>query len=220
MSVVDSLEQVKTWLEDVVCKDVRLKPMSIDGPQDEAFEYQLVKPTVHIMYLPPHEARPPGAVATIPAIVIQLVESRDDLKAQLRELKLRLSFSVFDPGTHGPDVMTPTEETSFDVVSPTSLELGPYRFGEAGTLQVNMDGWRDALSFMDRFLRDAESAGDIAGLAIKRDDGITFAPYAYEEEGDLQYPFWACWCRLTLLVPFIRNPDVPNTKNQAIESML
>lgn len=220
MSVVNTLEVVRKWLDDKVCDGVLLKPMSMDGPQDEAWKYELVKPSVFTMYVPPHEMRPPGTVATIPSIVIQPQDSRDDLVGEKRELKLRLSFTTFDPGKHGPDKLTPTDDTTFDVESMSTLKLGPYKVGDTRSLEMNMDGWRDAYSFMDRFLRTVESSGDIAGYDLSSKDGISFGPYEYVEDGDIQFPFWACWCSLTLIEPLSRNPDIPDTRNKQINDCL
>lgn len=215
MSVVDSLETMASWLREHACEGVKLKPMDPDAPEDDAFDYQLVKPEVHTLMVPSHKHKPPGMVATVPAIVIQLTGIKDDGKTQLREIGLRLSFTAFDPGIHAEDMIVPIEGER------SSKGFGPvYRLDDGRKFTVNYDGWRDAFNFMDRAVRVIESAGAIGDYPLKPGSEINLGNYEYQDSADELYPFWLCWCSLTVLEPLVRNHEIPKTRNQQIEELL
>lgn len=194
MSIVNSLEKLGEWLSEAICEDVRLKPMSPDAPQTQKYEYHLVKPTVHILYVPSHTDRPPDVEATVPGIVIELMESKDDVLDQTRQYNLRLSFTAWDPGLHGPDVINPVEG-----------EDGAYELGPPGTCVTNGNGWRDAFNFMDRAIRVIENNEKLGSLGLVKDEGISFGNYEWQNASDELFPFWLCWCRLSVKERLTRN---------------
>lgn len=215
MSVVDSLEAMASWLRDHACEGIELKPMDPDAPEDEAFDYRLVRPEVHTLMVPTHKHKPPGMIATVPAIVIQLLGCKDDGRAQLREMELRLSFTAFDPGIHSEDKIIPIDGEASD------SGFGPvYRLDDGRTFSVNYDGWRDAFNFMDHAVRVIENAGAIGDFPLKPGAEIKLGNYEFQDSADELYPFWLCWCSLTVLEPIVRNHEVPGTRNQQIEELL
>ena len=195
MSITRSLEEMGAWLKAAICKDVKLKPMSPDAPQNQRFDYHLVEPEVHVLYVPSHIDRPPEMEATVPAIVLQLMESKDDLKTQTRDLVVRLSFTAWDPGLHGQDILEPVGE-------------GRYQTGPPSKLRPSVDGWRDAYNFMDRALRVIENSERIGALGLKRDEGITFGNYEWQDAPNELYPFWLCWCKCTVQETLTRNREL------------
>lgn len=200
MSIVNSLERAGAWLADEVCKGVELKPMSPDAPQSQKFDYHLVRPSVHVVYMPSHTDKPPDMEATVPAIVIQLMESKDDLLNQTRQYNLRLSFTAWDPGLHGPDVINPVDGDDVPDGSVGSYELGP-----PGTCRTNGDGWRDAFNFMDRALRIIENKERLGSLGLVKSEGISFGNFEWQNAPDELFPFWLCWARLSVEERLTRN---------------
>lgn len=108
MSIVRDLDTATDWLREIICSGWHLKPRSLEDEQDtEEWEYRLVEPAVFALQAPVRKRLPPEVEATTPAICVQLIDGDDRLYEQQRHLNLRLSFCVWDPGLHGPDILKP-----------------------------------------------------------------------------------------------------------------
>lgn len=206
MTIVNSLDRIAVWLEENVCLKVELKPHSL-GTQTANFEYELVHPHVFPLYVPApsntHKA--PKQKSTTPSICVQIFEGNDDLAVRERRVKYLLSFSAWDPGLHGPDILTPTGKTD---------EVGPeYERGENGTFTLSHGGWRDVWNFVDTALREIENARSIAGYILDPKAGIKFG--SFDEDGAIAdyYPFWFAWVELTTIQQVI-------TDNPALDDLL
>lgn len=199
MSVVYVIDSISRWLKDEICKDVLLKPMSLDA-QDASFDYKLVEPEVWPLYVPTETTKPPEVAATSPAICVQLIDGQDDVFDERRKVKLRLAFSVWNPGIHGPDKFTPTdaENASFGRT---------YVRGENGTIALNHDGWRDVWNFTDRALRIIENERALAGYPIDERDGVKFGCFSYDGSIADYYPFWFSWIEVSVVEQLSRNFD-------------
>lgn len=95
MSTVSVLETLKTFLENHV--DIKLQ--KDDG--DNVGNYELVKPAVHVGWIPPKGYLPPDMKAVIPCLIVGIDEATDD--AESEELNIRISAVVYSPGQHNPD---------------------------------------------------------------------------------------------------------------------
>lgn len=196
MSVANTLDKVAGFLREEVCPKVRLKPHDLgDTRQDAGWDYELVTPEVFTLFTPTSKTKPPGVRTTVPAIVIELMGGTDQLLTEQREVDLRLSFTAWDPGLHGQDVLTPDPET------------GRTTPGEPGTFVATHSGWRDSINFMDAALRIIENHDAIAGMPIQRDPGVTFGLYDYQDAPADFYPFWLCWARLTVVELTVRDRE-------------
>lgn len=219
MTIVHTLDIVSEWLRANVCQRVQYKPHSLDQQTDQ-YEYELVHPNVFTLYVPTSSTKPPAVKATSPSICVQMVEGVDRNRA--REMQLRLSFSVWNPGIHGPDILYPLDKIPKDPDTFTSqtldVETGQVKppdplppepenvywpdFGKAyergpdGMVRLTHDGWRDVWNFVDAAIREIENARSVAGLLIGPD--IRFGPY--DEQGVIAdyAPFWFAWIELTL----------------------
>lgn len=194
MSVANTLDRVARWLREEVCPKVHLKPHDGPGaPQDGRWEYELVTPEVFTLFVPTSKTKPPGVKTTVPAIVVELMSGADHLQQEQREITLRLSFTTWDPGLHGPDILRPDPETGRTKPDPE------------GTLQPNHEGWRDAINFLDTTLREIESHETVDGMPIVREPGPTFGLYDYEDAPADFYPFWLAWAQITLIELNVRH---------------
>lgn len=201
MTIVNTLDRIAEWLAERVCATVDLKPRSFDQQTDQ-FNYELVHPAVFPLYVPPHKDRPPNVKATSPAICVQLIEGNDAVRQQERTTRYRLSFSVWDPGIHGPDVFTPTDADS-------STFGKVYERGEAGTFKLTYTGWRDVWNFVDVALRAIETDRTLGGYPLDPASPITWG--VYDEDGAIPdyHPFWFAWAEVTTKTQVIvANPAI------------
>lgn len=229
MSIVNSLDRVTDWLREHVAEAVRLKPMDF-GSQTLVSDYELVEPAVFCLYIPTEATKPPEVVATTPSICVQVVEGDDDLTAGARTLKLRLSFSAWDPGLTGWDIFTPTDEPANQFGwryrsgrgKPSPPEAGdddtagvdgdpesaPAELGD-GDVVLTHEGWRDVWNFVDTALRVIESAESIGGLPVNRKDRIKFGVFSQDDGIADFYPFWFAWVELSVTERIIRSrPEI------------
>lgn len=189
MTIVDTLDTVSEWLKDNVCAKVSLKPHSFDD-QTAAYDKKLVHPSVFALYVPTSKTKPPDVVATSPSICVQITDGTDGAFDRTRTIKLRLSFSAWDPGIHSQDVFFPTEGNP-----------GHYHQedpGQKGKLTPTHTGWRDVWNFVDTALRVIETSRTCGGYPLDPSTPVRFG--AYDEAGDIAdyYPFWFAWIELAI----------------------
>ena len=106
MSIVNSIETVRDWLTAEVCPLVKLK-LPDDNATDASYPYKLVNPAAFSLFVPSKDRTPPNIAAPIPSVCVQIVQGDDDLLQSARDIKIRLCFSAWDPGYHGPDIFKP-----------------------------------------------------------------------------------------------------------------
>lgn len=196
MSIVNSIELVRGWLEENVCPQVRLK-LPDDGATDASYPYELVHPAAFALFIPSKDRTPPGIAAPIPSVCVQIVQGRDDMTAGIRAIRLRLCFAAWDPGLHGPDILKPAG-VSAHIRSDDGEALARF--------QKNGEGWRDAWNFVDTALREIEDAEYLNGLRLVKEEGVTFGLFTEQDAVPDFYPFWYAWAELTVSEGLSRHP--------------
>lgn len=141
MSIVNSIETVRDWLTAEVCPLVKLK-LPDDKATDASYPYKLVNPAAFSLFVPSKDRTPPNIAAPIPSVCVQLVQGDDRLIRSARSVKIRLLFSAWDPGYHGPDIYKPKGDGSGSYVQ-------QYNEAAAAYFVKNGEGWRDAWNFVD-----------------------------------------------------------------------
>lgn len=189
MSIVNSIEAVRDWLDDNVCQKVKLK-LPDDNAMDASYTYKLVHPTAFSLFLPTKDRQPPKVEAPIPSVCVQLVQGEDNLVQKSRSIKIRLQFSAWDPGLH-----------KLDMINPHENQVGTDFF------QKNSDGWLDAWNFLDTAIRALENAEYISGFRLIKEAGITFGPVVDQDNASDFYPFWFAWTEFSLAETLTRNPS-------------
>ena len=106
MSIANSIETVRDWLTAEVCPLVKLK-LPDDKATDASYPYKLVNPAAFSLFVPSKDRTPPNIAAPIPSVCVQLVQGDDRLIRSARSVKIRLLFSAWAPGYHGPDIYKP-----------------------------------------------------------------------------------------------------------------
>ena len=166
MSIVNSIETVRDWLTAEVCPLVKLK-LPDDNATDASYPYKLVNPAAFSLFVPSKDRTPPNIAAPIPSVCVQIVQGDDDLLQSARGIKIRLCFSAWDPGYHGPDIFKPKGDGS-------GTYIQQYNEAAASYFVKNGEGWRDAWNFVDTALRLIENAEYLGDLRVIKEKGITF----------------------------------------------
>ena len=175
MSIVNSIETVRAWLTAEVCPLDKLK-LPDDKATDASYPYKLVYPAAFSLFVPSEDRTPPNIAAPIPSVCVQLVQGVDRLIRSARSVKIRLLFSAWDPGYHGPDIYKPKGDGSGSYVQ-------QYNEAAAAYFVKNGEGWRDAWNFVDTALRRIENAEYLGDLRVIKEEGISFGPVA-EQDAD------------------------------------
>ena len=188
MSIVNSIETVRGWLNTEVCPLVKLK-LPDDNATDASYPYKLVNPAAFSLFVPSKDRTPPKVAAPIPSVCVQLTQGEDDLIEHTRGIKIRLCFSAWDPGYHGPDIYIPQGSGTY---------IQQYNSEAADFFQKNGEGWRDAWNFVDTALRLIENAEYIGDLRVIKELGITFGPVAEQDAVPDFYPYWFAWAEFSV----------------------
>ena len=196
MSIVNSIEVVKEWLTEKVCPLVKLK-LPDDNATDASYQYKLVNPAAFSLFVPTKDRTPPKIAAPIPSVCVQIVSGNDALIDSSRKIKIRLLFSAWDPGYHGPDIFKPKGDGSY---------IQQYNKEAMATFEKNGEGWRDAWNFVDTALRVIENAEDIGDLRVIKEDGIDFGPVTEQDAIADFYPYWFAWAEFYIEETLTRNP--------------
>lgn len=171
MTLTQCIESVTDWLEENVCPKIILK-----CPDDKQINtYKETNPHAFSMFLPGKEKLPPNVESVHPAVVTQLIEGTHTMTEGRMRLKLQLSFTVWNPGTHKEE----RDDGDGDVIRST-------------------DGWKDVWNFVERALQEIENAEYINGLRVVKELGITFGQFQQEEQVSDLYPYWGAWAILTV----------------------
>lgn len=133
----------------------------------------------------------PKIAAPIPSVCVQLTQGEDDLIEHTRGIKIRLCFSAWDPGYHGPDIYIPQGNGSGTYIQQYNSEAADF-------FQKNGEGWRDAWNFVDTALRLIENAEYIGDLRVIKELGITFGPVAEQDAVPDFYPYWFAWAEFSV----------------------
>lgn len=196
MSIVNSIEIVREWLTDYVCPLVKLK-LPDDNVTDASYPYKLVHPAAFSLFVPSKDRTPPNVAAPIPSVCVQLVKGDDDMIGSTRGIKIRLCFSAWDPGYHGPDIFIPKEVSG--------IKIQQYNQEAAASFEKNGEGWRNAWNFVDTALRVIENAEYIGELRVMKEDGISFGPVAEQDSVPDFYPYWFAWAEFSVEEALTRN---------------
>ena len=193
MTLVESIDEVVTWLTANVCPQISLK-LPDDNKNDKSYKVEYVTPAAFPLYVPGKNYVRPPVSAPIPSVCVQLMEGSDDLLKRKRQLQIRLCLACWNPGEHGLETMYPRKNEN---------ALGGYSYhtlnGEATqTYARNMEGWRDLFNFADLVLRELENTEYIANHRLVKESGIKFG--LFTEDGNIYdyYPYWHSWIAFTL----------------------
>lgn len=202
MSIVNSIENTREWLDANVCPLVKLK-LPDDKATDASYPYKLVNPAAFSLFVPSKDRTPPKIAAPIPSVCVQIVQGEDDLIESTRGIRIRLCFSAWDPGIHGPDIFKQKGDGSGIYVQQYNEEASAY-------FEKNGEGWRDVWSFVDTALRAIENAEYIGDLRVVKEEGITFGPFSEQDAVPDFYPFWFAWVEFSIEEALTRNPKSYN----------
>ena len=197
MSVTKIIDDVRDWLEAVVCPQIQLKAPPDDAePMDKDYDHTLVTPLAFSMYVPTKDMLPPPIKSVYPSVCARVMDGADDMAKKDGIVNIQLCFSTWNPGTHGTDIMKKQEDGSFKRW--TGPEARDYfqRYG---------DGWRDAWNFVDIARQALESTTAINGHAIDISTPIKYGPLTEQDAIPNYYPFWYAWLSFTLKYPLFRN---------------
>lgn len=203
MSVTKILDDIRDWVEKVVCSQIQLKvPPDDTEPMDKDYDHTLATPLAFSMYIPTKDMLPPPVRSVYPSVCVRLIDGSDNLTDKSGSINIQLCFSAWNPGTHGTDVLRKQEDGTFRKW--TGPEARDYfqRYG---------DGWRDAWNLVDIARRAVESTTTINGHEIDISTPVKFGPLTEQDAIPNYYPFWFAWVNFTLKYPLLRsNPNLQN----------
>lgn len=207
MTLQNIIEGVTAWAQAKICDGLTLK-LPDDDANDGAYSGETVTPTAFPCFVPAKDRLPPGVRAPIPSVCVQITDGKDDLVGGKRTVGIRLNLAVWNPGTHGAEIMAPAS----DAGQLGGKKYSAYTSEEAlAAYTRNMDGWRGAWALADRALSALENAEFIAGLRLVKEapDGITYGPYKEDGKEWDYYPYWFLWIDFDLEAgPVHRTPDI------------
>lgn len=197
MSVVRLIDTLTEWARQNVCEKIKLKvpPANEDEAVDEGYAYKLATPAAFPMYVPTSEKLPPGIHSPFPSLCVRFISGEDDISARSGFVDVQFCFSTWNPGTHGKDILVPTEQDPFQW-SPEKAQA---------TFQRNAEGWRDAWNFVDIALRAVESVTAIGNYPVDHSTPVKFGPLTEQEAIADLYPYWFAWIQFRVYYPLVRN---------------
>lgn len=196
MSVVHLIDTLTEWARQNVCERIKLKvpPANEEDAVDEGYAYELATPVAFPMYVPTSEKLPPGIHSPFPSLCVRFVTGQDEPASGSGYVDVQFCFSTWNPGTHGKDILVPTEKDALH-----------WRTDGAQTFQRNAEGWRDAWNFVDIALRAVESVTAIGRYAVDRSTPVKFGPLTEQEAIADLYPLWFAWVQFRVYYPLVRN---------------
>ena len=194
MAITQTIDAVRDWCQTNVCNKILLKSPD-DNAVDDAYPYKLIHPTAFSQFQPTGDKTTDG-VPAIPSVVVRATNGTDRLITRQRETHMSVLLTVWNPGLHGADVISPNHDES------NSYSLG------SGSFLKNDEGWRDAFNFLDFFLRTLEDAEFLNGLRVKKENGITFNQPTLENSPKwMGYPYYFASLEFDIEEPIERKHD-------------
>lgn len=215
-TIVDTLDKITAWTQINICNpvDFKLPPIIKNQENDEirriverdisgdigdagkdgaGYEYKRVTPVAFTWFFPSKDKLPPNIKAPTPAVCVRLSDGNDN--RNIGNMNIELCFAVWNPGTHGSDIIFPSESESY--TQWTGEEASEY-------FERNAEGWRDVWNWVDLALRKIESAESISGIMIDK-SSIKFG--AFKTEGLMVdfYPFWHSYISFDISRSIVRN---------------
>jgi len=197
MTIVQIIDKITAWAEANICQQIKLK-LPDDSAADSSFEYAETTPAAFALFVPTKEKLPPSVAAPIPSLCVQFTEGTDRLVESKGTMKIRLSLSAWNPGTHGPEIFNPNGDGSYSRYNTPEARAIFTRHGE---------GWRDVWNFVDAALLAIEKTEYIEGLRVVKEDGIGFGPFMEQDAISDWYPYWFAWITFTVERGIARAPD-------------
>lgn len=195
MTIVQIIDKITAWAETNICQQVKLK-LPDDNSADSS--YIETNPAAFALFVPTKEKLPPGVAAPIPSLCVQFTEGSDRLIQNKGILKIRLSLSAWNPGTHGPEVYNPNGDGTFTRFNTPEAMAQFTRHGE---------GWRDVWNFVDVALLALERTEYIDELHLVKEDGVSFGPFMEQDSISDWYPYWFAWITFTIERGLARAPE-------------
>ncbi|HQD31471.1 MAG TPA: hypothetical protein PLY59_07745 [Clostridiales bacterium] len=197
MTIVQIIDKITAWADANICKQIKLK-LPDDNAADSSFDYTETNPAAFALFVPTKEKLPPSVAAPIPSLCVQFTEGTDRLTENKGTLKVRMSLSAWNPGTHGPELFHANGNGSYTRYNTPEARALFTRHGE---------GWRDVWNFVDAALLALESTEYIDGLRIVKEDGISFGPFMEQDAISDWYPYWFAWITFTVERGLARAPE-------------
>ena len=197
-TLVNIIDTICEWVDVNVCQKVELKepPEDIEEPDGAEYEYKLVKPKTFPIFIPSQDKLPPKIRVPFPSVCVRIIKGTDGINDG--SVNIELDFCVWNPGTHGMDILNPVEGKSSTYTRWTGKDAEAY-------YKRDIEGWRDIWNWLDLTLRELESTTNINGLSIDRTKGIEFEPLKDENGIVDYYPFWFVAIRFTVNRHLSRN---------------
>ncbi len=161
-----NLELIADWLKENVCPHLQYKRPNDDN-NDGTYNYQLVNPDVHIMYIPPKDILPEKKYAA-PSILVQYDNNKNFPKERKGLINIRLGFSIWNPGLHTQD-----------------------------KYERNAEGYRDVLNFVQYVEDALIKEELIGPIRIRLEDGIETGPIKEQGVIADFYPYWFAYLTFT-----------------------
>jgi hypothetical protein len=158
-TTVANLETIQKWLRDGICSRLKFKKPD-DNKVDGSYQYELVNPEVHLMFVPTGDTMPVDK-SVIPSICVQFDERTDRTIEKEGIMHIRLQFAVWDPGIH--------KESGFE---------------------RNREGWRDVWNFIDATLEDIRNSEFIGNIRVMKEREIKCGPVTERGAILDFYPYW------------------------------
>lgn len=196
MTIVQSIQTVTEWMNRNVCKGLLLK-LPDDEQNGAGYKTEEVEPTAFAMYQPGKDKLPPNVRAPFPSVVVQLLEGTDTPGSATGTMKLQLSFTTWNPGTHAGE-----ERSSEKVLAAYGdVDIGVHLGDppEEPKFTRSPDGWKDVWNFVDRTLQKLEAVDYFEdAVRIVKESPITFGQFQQEGQISDLYPYWGAWVIFTI----------------------
>lgn len=165
-TTLTNLELIADWLKENVCPYLQYKRPNDDN-NDGTYNYQLINPDVHIMYIPPKDILPEKKYAA-PSILVQYDNNKNFPKERNGLINIRLGFSIWNPGLHAQD-----------------------------KYERNAEGYRDVLNFVQYVEDALIKEELIGPIRIRLEDGIETGPIKEQGVIADFYPYWFAYLTFT-----------------------
>ena len=188
MTIVRTIDQICSWLNENVCQEVLLKkPPKDTNATNARYEYELIHPYAFPLYLPAKDKLPPGAECTFPSIAVQLDYGTDETSN--REMNINLGFGSWNPGIHPDDWIIPEGATE----------------ERADTFTNSAEGWRDLWNFVDKTVTAIEQTTYMGDDVEVLKDEMEFGPYKDQDSIVSFYPMWYAYFKFKVRSTLLRN---------------